>query len=85
MANIDRFSIVTLVFFFVETFFVIQPVKIHIRIPKLGRYRIPIDLNTAPILTIAILWASQCLGPTEIRHGIVGTSTSFVLDFVLLH
>ncbi|XP_006455270.1 hypothetical protein AGABI2DRAFT_209685 [Agaricus bisporus var. bisporus H97] len=74
MADIDRFSIVTLVLFFIETLFVIQPVKIPIRIPWLGRFKIPIDLNTAPILTIAILWASQCLGPTEIRHGIVGTN-----------
>ncbi|KAF9444897.1 hypothetical protein P691DRAFT_762994 [Macrolepiota fuliginosa MF-IS2] len=73
MANIDRFSIVTLVFFFLSTIFVIQPIKIPIRLPYIGRRRIPINLNTAPILAIAILWASQCLGPKQIRDGIVGT------------
>ncbi|KAF5350579.1 hypothetical protein D9756_008760 [Leucocoprinus leucothites] len=73
MANIDRFSIVTLIFFFLSTIFVIQPVKIPIRLPYLGRRHIPINLNTAPILAIAILWASQCLGPKQIRDGIVGT------------
>jgi hypothetical protein len=79
MADIDRFSVVTLIFFFLSTVFVIQPVKIPIRLPYLGQRRIPINLNTAPILTIAILWASQCLGPKEIRDGIVGTSTELLL------
>ncbi|KAJ3561049.1 hypothetical protein NP233_g10436 [Leucocoprinus birnbaumii] len=73
MANIDRFSIVTLIFFFLSTVFVIVPIKIPIRLPYLGRRNIPINLNTAPILAIAILWASQCLGPEQIRNGIVGT------------
>jgi hypothetical protein len=77
MSNIDRFSIVTLIFFFLSTIFVIQPVKIPIRLPYLGRHRLPIGLNTAPILAIAILWASQCLGPREIRDGIVGTGEDF--------
>jgi len=70
MAGIDRFSIVTLVFFFCRhfllTFFVIQPLKIPIRLPNSNQYSkqlyVPIDFNTAPILAIAILWASQCLG-----------------------
>jgi Na+/H+ antiporter NhaD/arsenite permease-like protein len=35
--------------------------------------RIPIDLRTAPVAVILILWAAQCLGPPEIRNGIVGT------------
>ncbi|KAG6809863.1 hypothetical protein H0H92_014369, partial [Tricholoma furcatifolium] len=35
--------------------------------------RFPINLTTAPILAIAILWAAQCLGPSVIRDGIVGT------------
>ena len=77
MAGIDRFSIVTLVFFFCRhfllTFFVIQPLKIPIRLPYFGQLHVPIDLNIAPILAIAILWASQCLGPQQIRDGIVGT------------
>ncbi|KAJ7216582.1 hypothetical protein GGX14DRAFT_442096 [Mycena pura] len=65
---ITRFSIVTLVIFVLSITFVIRPVKIRIR-----DKRIPINLTTAPILAIAILWASQCLGPTQIRDGIVGT------------
>lgn len=73
MTDIDRFSIVTLVFFFLSTVFVIQPLKIPIRLPHFGQLHIPIDLNTAPILAIAILWASQCLGPQQIRDGIIGT------------
>jgi len=75
MTGIDRFSIVTLVFFFLSTAFVIHPLKIPIRLPYFGQRHVPINLNTAPILAIAILWASQCLGPQQIRDGIVGTGT----------
>ncbi|KAF7343482.1 Arsenical pump membrane protein [Mycena venus] len=71
MASITRFSIVTLVFFILSIVFVIYPVKIKIRRKRIPH--IPINLTTAPILAIAILWASQCLGPTQIRDGIVGT------------
>lgn len=73
MTGIDRLSIVTLVFFFLSTVFVIKPLKIPIPLPYSRPLHIPIDLNTAPILAIAILWASQCLGPQQIRDGIVGT------------
>src|SRR5688572_14125126 len=72
-AMITRFSIVTLVLFFVSTIFVIRPVSFKVNIPRLARPRITLGLNTAPILAIAILWASQCLGATQIRDGIVGT------------
>ncbi|KAF8920781.1 hypothetical protein CPB85DRAFT_1372815 [Mucidula mucida] len=70
---ITRFSIVTLVIFVLSITFVIYPVSFPIRLPYLGRRRIPINLATAPIFAIAILWASQCLGATQIRDGIVGT------------
>lgn len=70
---ITRFSIVTLIIFILSITFVIYPVSFTLRIPYLGRRKIPIDLATAPILAIAILWASQCLGATQIRDGIVGT------------
>ncbi|KAG6829921.1 hypothetical protein H0H92_002944 [Tricholoma furcatifolium] len=70
---INRFSIVTIVFFLLSTIFVIQPVSRRASIPYLGRRRISLDLTTAPILAIAILWAAQCLGATQIRNGIVGT------------
>ncbi|KAG6907534.1 hypothetical protein DXG01_008570 [Tephrocybe rancida] len=70
---ITRFSIVTLVIFLLSAIFVIRPVSFPTRLPYLGRRRIGINLTTAPIIAIAILWASQCLGGTQIRDGIVGT------------
>jgi hypothetical protein len=42
-------------------------------LPLIGRTRITINLTTAPIIAILILWAAQCIGATEIRDGIVGT------------
>ncbi|KAF5343035.1 hypothetical protein D9758_011149 [Tetrapyrgos nigripes] len=73
MASITRFSIVTLILFILSIAVVIRSVSIPVRLPYLGKRRIPINLTTAPIATIAILWAAQCLGPTQIRNGIVGT------------
>lgn len=70
---VNRFSIVTLVFFFLSTVFVIHPVSFHVPLPVLGKRRITIGLMTAPIIAIAVLWASQCIGATQIRNGIVGT------------
>ncbi|KAG1896168.1 uncharacterized protein F5891DRAFT_1130380 [Suillus fuscotomentosus] len=67
---ITGYSVATLVVFVISIGFVIYPVSIPTprRIP-----RIPINLTTAPIIAIAILWAAQCLDPTVIRDGIVGT------------
>jgi Na+/H+ antiporter NhaD/arsenite permease-like protein len=67
---ITGYSIATLVVFIISIGFVIYPVSIPTprRIP-----RIPINLTTAPILAIGILWAAQCLDPAVIRSGIVGT------------
>ena len=73
MSDIDGRSIVTLVFFFISTLFVIHPFSFYVPLPVLGRRRFTIGLMTAPILAIAILWASQCIGATQIRDGIVGT------------
>jgi len=70
---ITRFSIVTLVIFVLSITFVIYPVSFHVHLPKLGRRRVHINLATAPIIAIAILWAAQCLGASQIRDGIVGT------------
>ncbi|KAJ3820565.1 hypothetical protein F5880DRAFT_1615474 [Lentinula raphanica] len=70
---ITRFSIVTLLLFILSIALVIRPISIPIRLPLLGKRRIPINLTTTPPTIIAILWASQCLGPTQIRDGIVGT------------
>ena len=77
MSKIDSFAIVTLVFFLVSTFFVIQPFSFHIPFPVLKRVRITIGLMTAPIIAIIILWASQCITATQIRDGIVGTGMDF--------
>lgn len=74
-AMVSRFAIVTLIFFFISTIFVIHPVSFHVRLPVLGRRKVTIGLMSAPILTIALLWAAQCLGATQIRNGIVGTGT----------
>ncbi|KAF9530564.1 hypothetical protein CPB83DRAFT_788128 [Crepidotus variabilis] len=74
MANIDRFSIVTLIFFFLSTIFVIRPLKFHVRLPVVGRIQLTLGLMSAPIIAIAILWAAQCIGATQIRDGIVGTA-----------
>ena len=63
-------AIVTLVVFIISTVFIICPISIPTPHPL---PRIRINLTTAPILAIALLWAAQCLDPTVIRNGIVGT------------
>ncbi|KAF8431584.1 hypothetical protein L210DRAFT_3559931 [Boletus edulis BED1] len=67
---ISGHAITTLVVFIISNFFVICPVSIPTprSIP-----RIQLNLTTAPILAIALLWAVQCLDPAVIRNGIVGT------------
>ena len=73
MSDIDGFAIATLILFFLSTIFVIQPLSFHVPLPIIGRTRLTIGLMTAPIIVILVLWAAQCIGPTEIRDGIVGT------------
>ncbi|KAJ7644264.1 hypothetical protein FB45DRAFT_737437 [Roridomyces roridus] len=70
---ITGYSVATLVVFACSIVFVIYPVSIPVSIPHVGHKRVPLNLTTAPILAIAVLWAAQCLGPTQIRDGIVGT------------
>ncbi|KAF8964242.1 hypothetical protein BDZ97DRAFT_1660641 [Flammula alnicola] len=84
MSEIDRFSIVTLVFFFLSTIFVIHPVSFHVRLPLLGRTRFTIGLMSAPIIAIAILWAAQCIGASQIRDGIVGTDSIKPYNILIL-
>ena len=60
----------TLVVFIISIFFVIHPVSLPTPRPI---PRVPINLTTAPILAIALLWAAQCLDLAVIRNGIVGT------------
>jgi Na+/H+ antiporter NhaD/arsenite permease-like protein len=74
---ITRFSIVTLVVFIISIFFVIVPVRIP-------RTHISINLTTAPIIAIAILWAAQCLGPSVIRGGIVGSEGIKPYNIIIL-
>lgn len=64
------YAIATLVVFIASNLFVIQPISIPTPRPL---PRIPINLTTAPILAIVLLWAAQCINPTVIRNGIVGT------------
>ncbi|KIM43422.1 hypothetical protein M413DRAFT_443363 [Hebeloma cylindrosporum] len=66
-------AIGTLVVFILSIICVIYPFSFPILLPYLGRKRIHINLTTAPIIAILVLWAAQCLGPGEIRDGIVGT------------
>ncbi|EGN97187.1 hypothetical protein SERLA73DRAFT_110346 [Serpula lacrymans var. lacrymans S7.3] len=63
-------SIATLVIFILSIIFVIRPVTIPAPRPI---PHIPINLTTAPIIAIAVLWAAQCIDPAVIRDGIVGT------------
>jgi Na+/H+ antiporter NhaD/arsenite permease-like protein len=67
-------AIATLVLFVVSAIFVVHPVSILL--PRIWgrRLRLPIGLTTAPIVTIVILWATKCIGPTVLRDGIVGTT-----------
>ncbi|KAJ2914963.1 hypothetical protein MD484_g5460, partial [Candolleomyces efflorescens] len=81
---ITRFSIVTLILFFISTIFVIQSLSFHVSVPLLGRRKVTIGLMTAPIMAIAILWASQCLGATQIRNGIVGTDNIKPYNILIL-
>ncbi|KAM6495197.1 hypothetical protein JOM56_009820 [Amanita muscaria] len=64
-------SVATLVLSVLSIIFVIQPVKIPI-----GRDQnkhVPLNIFTAPILAIAVLWATQCVEASMIRDGIIGT------------
>lgn len=59
-------AIGTLVVFILSIICVIYPFSFPILLPYLGRKRIHIDLTTAPIIAILVLWAAQCLGPGEV-------------------
>ncbi|KAG6868401.1 hypothetical protein C0993_003637 [Termitomyces sp. T159_Od127] len=63
---ITGFSIATLIIFVISMIFVIFPVHLPLRLPYLGFIRIPINLTTAPIFAIVVLWAAQCLGPRTV-------------------
>lgn len=59
-------SIATLVVFILSIICVIHPFSFPIWLPHVGRKRVPINLTTAPIIAILVLWAAQCLGPHEV-------------------
>ena len=59
-------SIATLVVFILSIICVIFPFSIPILLPYVGRKGVPINLTTAPIIAILVLWAAQCLGPHEV-------------------
>ncbi|KAJ2922601.1 hypothetical protein H1R20_g14500, partial [Candolleomyces eurysporus] len=81
---ISRFAIVTLILFFLSAIFVIQSLSFHVPLPLIGRRKVTIGLVTAPIMAIMILWASQCLGVTQIRNGIVGTDNIKPYNIIIL-
>ncbi|KAH8829103.1 hypothetical protein DL96DRAFT_1596656 [Flagelloscypha sp. PMI_526] len=84
-AMITRFSIVTLVIFIISIFFVIRPVSFKVSLPfRRKPVRITIDLNTAPHAAILILWASQCIAASTIRHGIVGSGEGILPYNILI-
>ena len=75
------YAIATLVVFIISIFFVIHPVSLPTPRPI---PRIPINLTTAPILAIALLWAAQCLDPAVIRDGFVGTEGVKPYNIIIL-
>ncbi|KDR73123.1 hypothetical protein GALMADRAFT_142272 [Galerina marginata CBS 339.88] len=70
-------AIATLVVFILSIICVIHSFSFTVPLPLpylgLRRTRIHLNLTTAPIIAILVLWAAQCLGPRDIRDGIVGT------------
>jgi hypothetical protein len=67
-AMVSGSAIGTLVVFIISIIFVIRSFAVPIFLPYVGRKTVPINLTTAPIIAILILWAAQCLGPTEVCH-----------------
>ncbi|PPQ69347.1 hypothetical protein CVT24_001642 [Panaeolus cyanescens] len=83
-------AIATIVVFIVSIIFVIYPYSFVLPLPRFLPYvggrrpRIHINLTTAPIIAILVLWAAQCLGPTQIRDGIVGTDNVKPYNILIL-
>ena len=75
------YAIATLVVFIISIFFVIHPVSLPTPRPI---PRIPINLTTAPILAIALLWATQCLDSAVVRDGFVGTEGVKPYNIIIL-
>ncbi|KAF5350583.1 hypothetical protein D9756_008764 [Leucocoprinus leucothites] len=73
MVDVGLFSILTLTLFLLPVPFTLHPVKIPVPLPFLGWRTLPIDLYSAPIFAIVVLWALQCLGIEQVYDGIVGT------------
>ncbi|KAI6121305.1 hypothetical protein F5141DRAFT_1089296 [Pisolithus sp. B1] len=67
----DGSAIATLVIFILSIGFVIRPVSISTHVRSIPY--VHLNLTTAPILAIAILWASRCIDADVIKNGIVGT------------
>jgi Na+/H+ antiporter NhaD/arsenite permease-like protein len=76
-------AIATLVVFFLSNAFVIFPVSIRLR-PFFPHIRIQINFASAPVLGVAILWATECIGTSVIRDGIVGVEGIKPYNIVIL-
>ncbi|KAF8908208.1 hypothetical protein CPB84DRAFT_1674314 [Gymnopilus junonius] len=72
-------AIATLVVFILSIICVIYPFSFPVYLPYLKRRRIPVDLTTAPIIAILVLWAAQCLGPGQVRSGTDGVKPYNIL------
>jgi len=59
-------AIGTLVVFILSIACVIYPFSFPILLPYLGRKKVHVNLTTAPIIAILVLWAAQCLGPRNV-------------------
>jgi len=81
MSNIDRFTLDSLL---LSTLFVIKPFSSHVPVPMLGRKKVTLGLMTAPIIAVCILWASECIGATQIRDGITGIGQSPLTSITLI-
>jgi hypothetical protein len=74
MSTIDGYSIATLVLFLLSNLFVINPISFELPLHQIpGPIVLTLDLNSAPIIVIGILWASGSIGAAQIRDGIIGT------------
>ncbi|RXW15915.1 hypothetical protein EST38_g9935 [Candolleomyces aberdarensis] len=81
---VTPFAIVTFIFFLLSGIFVIRSLSFHVRLPFVGERKVTVGLKSAPIIAIAILWASQCLGATQIRDGIIGTDNIKPYNILIL-
>ncbi|KAJ2922584.1 hypothetical protein H1R20_g14508, partial [Candolleomyces eurysporus] len=75
---------ITLLLFFLSNILVIYPASFTVSLPLIGERKVTIGLITSPIMAIAILWAFQCLGGTQMRNGIIGSDNIKPYNILIL-